>query len=394
MLKDRAVAGIPFTCHRRIMLLCAMALVLTLGIGAGPACAQGEAPMAGTYGIKIYHVNEVLYPFVQVYVRTFDKDMQPLINLNEMNIGLMVKGRPYDPMKRQYAIQSIRQRKEATRTVIVLDASKSMAGLPFESALRACTRFIDSKRPQDEVSILAVRDTKEGYEIVSEYERDPGALARRLADVRCDGKKTRLYDTIGAAMASCGMTSQGAAGAFGDGYISSCSVVVFSDGQDDGSAITRAELNSRISSLPIPIPIYSLAYSRVGHKYFSNLEALSKNSVGKYYHIGEAFDRMQRVVEEIQNIIQSDYVVTFRSYLPVDGNEHVFKIGVVYPSGSGKYTYDTSKFEAVEAIPVPLIQDKIKQLNAVMPPLPTDGVPYFDQQGMQQPSPTARPPVQ
>lgn len=92
--------------------------------------------------------------------------------------------------------------------------------------------------------------------------------------------------------------------------------------------------------------------------------------------------------------IQSDYVVTFRSYLPVDGNEHVFKIGVVYPSGSGKYTYDTSKFEAVEAIPVPLIQDKIKQLNAVMPPLPADGAPYFDQQGMQQPSPTARPPVQ
>jgi len=190
------------------------------------------------------------------------------------------------------------------------------------------------------------------------------------------------------------MTSQGAAGAFGDGYISSCSVVVFSDGQDDGSAITRAELNSRISSLPIPIPIYSLAYSRVGHKYFSNLEALSKNSVGKYYHIGEAFDRMQRVVEEIQNIIQSDYVVTFRSYLPVDGNEHVFKIGVVYPSGSGKYTYDTSKFEAVEAIPVPLIQDKIKQLNAVMPPLPADGAPYFDQQGMQQPSSTAKPPTQ
>lgn len=394
MLKDRAVAGIPFTCPRRIMLLCAMALVLTLSIAAGPAGAQGEAPMAGTYGIKIYHVNEVLYPFVQVYVRTFDKNMQPLVNLNEMNIGLMVKGRPYDPMKRQYAIQSIRQRQEATRTVIVLDASKSMAGLPFDSALRACTRFIDSKRPQDEVSILAVRDTKEGYEIVSEYERDPGALARRLADVRCDSKKTRLYDTIGAAMASCGMTSQGAAGAFGDGYISSCSVVVFSDGQDDGSAITRAELNSRISSLPIPIPIYSLAYSRVGHKYFSNLEALSKNSVGKYYHIGEAFDRMQRVVEEIQNIIQSDYVVTFRSYLPVDGNEHVFKIGVVYPFGSGKCTYDTSKFEAVEAIPVPLIQDKIKQLNAVMPPLPTDGAPYFDQQGMQQPSSTAKPPTQ
>ncbi len=372
MLKDRAVAGIPFTCPRRIMLLCAMALVLTLSIAAGPAGAQGEAPMAGTYGIKIYHVNEVLYPFVQVYVRTFDKNMQPLVNLNEMNIGLMVKGRPYDPMKRQYAIQSIRQRQEATRTVIVLDASKSMAGLPFDSALRACTRFIDSKRPQDEVSIVAVRDTKEGYEIVSEYERDPGALARRLADVRCDGKKNPPLRTFGAAMAAVEDLTGGSRER--SAMVTSvpvrwwCSRMARRRQRDHG-----AELNSRISSLPIPIPIYSLAYSRVGHKYFSNLEALSKNSVGKYYHIGEAFDRMQRVVEEIQNIIQSDYVVTFRSYLPVDGNEHVFKIGVVYPSGSGPNTpMIRANDEAVEATrsPGPRQDQAVECSHA---PLPTTG---------------------
>ncbi len=87
-----------------------------------------------------------------------------------------------------------------------------MAGLPFESALRACARFIDSKRPQDEISILAIRDTKEGFEIVSEDERDAGALARRLADVKCDGRKTRLYDTIGAALEGCGMAAQGSIG--------------------------------------------------------------------------------------------------------------------------------------------------------------------------------------
>ena len=83
--------------------------------------------------------------------------------------------------------------------------------------------------------------------------------------------------------------------------------------------------------MPIPIPIYGLAYSRVDQKHFHNLEALSKNSVGKYYLIGEAFGRMQRVIEEIQNIVQSDYVLTFRSYLPVDGNEHALKLGAPVP---------------------------------------------------------------
>ena len=51
----------------------------------------------GSYGLKIYKVNSGLYPYVQVYFRTFDKDQQPLVNLNAMNVGLMVKGKAYDP---------------------------------------------------------------------------------------------------------------------------------------------------------------------------------------------------------------------------------------------------------------------------------------------------------
>jgi Mg-chelatase subunit ChlD len=338
--------------------------------------AQDALP--GGYGLKIYQVSSALYPFVQAYFRTFDKNMMPLVNLNERNIGLMVKGKAYDPMKQQYFIQSIRQRQEATRTVIVLDASKSMAGQPFEAAARATARFIDSKRPQDEVSVLAIRDTKDGYDVVSEFERDAGALGRRLADVKVDGRKTRLYDAIGAAMQACGTSSQGSIQASSTNYISSCSVVVISDGQDDGSALSREELNGRISSLPIPVPIYSLAYSKVDPRYFKNLEALSKNSFGKYYLIAEAYDTMQRVVEEIQNILLSDYVLTFRAIQKVDGEEHSFKVGVEYPSGSGKYTYDSARFEALEAPPVPAIIQKWDSLDAALPELPIGKEPYYD----------------
>jgi hypothetical protein len=177
---------------------------------AGPLFAGGLGLASpGGYGLKIYWADYSLYPFVQVYFRTFDHKQQPLVNLNVLNIGLMVKGRAYDPMKRQYEIQSIRQRQEATRTVLVLDASKSMRGQPFEAAVRAAGRFIDSKRPQDEVAILSIRDSKEGYDLVSQFERDPGALGLRLLDVVADGQKTRLYDSIGAAMQLCGMAAQG-----------------------------------------------------------------------------------------------------------------------------------------------------------------------------------------
>jgi hypothetical protein len=322
-------------------------------------------------------VNSGLYPYVQVYFRTFDKDQQPLVNLNAMNVGLMVKGKAYDPAKRQYQINSLRQRQEATRTVLVLDASKSMAGAPFDAALTASARYIDSKRPQDEVAILSIRDTKTGYDVVSEFERDSGALGRRLADVKPDGNKTRLYDTIGAAMQMCGMAAQGSVTPSAENYIVSCAIVVFSDGFDEGSALSREELNGRITDLNIPIPIYSLAYTKQS-KYFKNLESLSKNSFGIYYLIGETVDKMQQTVEQIQNIIQSDYVLTFRSVVPVDGEEHAIKVGVEYPSGSGKFTYENAKMEAIEPPPVPAIMQEMKRLDSLFPLLPAGANPYFD----------------
>ncbi len=354
--------------------------ILALSAFSTSASADlGGLGMAGGYGLKIYKVNYALYPYVQVYFRTFDQSMHPLINLNDMNIGLMVKGQSYDPMKRQSFIQPLRQRPEATRTVLVLDASRSMAGPPFEASLTAAARYIDSKRPQDEVAVLAIRDTKEGYDIVSQFERDTGALGRRLLDVRADGNKTRLYDSIGAAMQMCGMTSQGAISLSPENYVASCSIVVFSDGRDEGSALSREELNGRITNMAIPIPVYSLAYSKVSQKYFTNLESISKNSFGVYYLIGETMTKMQQVVEDIQNIVQSDYVVTFRSYVPVDGEEHRFKLGLEYPTGSGKLTYEGAKFEAIEPPPVPQLQQLIQQLNQTIPPLPVGTVtPYFE----------------
>jgi len=354
-----------------------LALALGALFGAPPAFAQqGLATSLQGYGFKIYRVESGLYPFVNVYFRTFDQDMDPLVNLNRANIGLMVKGRSYDPAKGQYVIQPLKQRDEAVRTVLVVDASGSMAGEPFEHALKAAARFIDGKRPQDQVAILAIRDTKEGYEPVSNWQRDPKVLGQRLADVRADGQRTRLYDTIAAAMQMAGMVAQQSQNPAAGDYVASTSIVVLSDGFDEGSALSRVELNDRITSLEVPIPIYSVAYSKVSDEHFKNLEALSKNSFGVYFPVGEATEQMQRTVERIQNILQNDYVVTFRSYQPVDGETHPLKLGIEYPAGSGTYNYESARFEAIQPPPAQPIRSRIAQLEEAMPRL-EDGDPYL-----------------
>lgn len=356
-------------------LFAAAGVILQIVLYTPTTYAEVSAP--GGYGLKAYRVNSALYPFVQVYIRTFDNNKQPLVNLNAMNIGLMVKGRSYDPMKRQYGIQTVRQRSDAVRSVIVLDASQSMSENSFRTSLKAAARFIDGKRPQDEIAVLSIRDTKEGYDVVSNFERDAGTLARRIADIKADGTKSRIYDSIGAAMQMCAMSSQGSSidPALGS-FIASCSVLVFSDGRDEGSALSREELNARITSFDIPVPVYSLAYGPSSRDFFKNLESLSKNSFGVYYLIGDTVEKMTRVVEDIQNILLSDYVITFRSYIEVDGEQHALKVGIEYPTGSKKFTYNSTKFEAME-LPGEEIKNIIETMNQKMP-ASADGNPYFN----------------
>ncbi len=344
--------------------------------GTSASAQLPPTPNLDSYGMRIFQVESGLYPFVQVYFRTFDQNMRPLINLNERNIGLMVKGRSYDPAKRQYMIQDIRTREEAVRAIFIIDCSKTMQDEPFEAALDAAARYVEGKRPQDQVAIIAVRDTDAGYEVVSSFERDPATLVRRMADLRADGNTTRLYDGIGAAMQMSALVSQGGIRSTDAEYIISTSIIVFSDGKDEGSALSRGELMNRITELDNPVPIYSLAYTRVEREHLLNLQALSKNSFGIYFPIDESVGYMTRVVEEIQNIQQSDYVLTFRAYQPVDGQAHPLKVGVEYPSNSGKIVYQGADFEAVNPPPIDEIIAMQRELDGMLQAL-DGGDPYL-----------------
>lgn len=321
------------------------------------------------YGIKIFRVESGLYPFVQIYLRSFDQDMQPLVNLNDRNLGLMVAGRVYDPDKRQYTVQSIRHRDESIRTILVIDTSATMKGSPFEETLQAAMRFIQTKRPQDQVAIVALEDSTQGYSLISNFERNPDSLARRLADLEAVNQKTRLYDGVGYAMQIAAGVGSGGTSTSDAEYAASTSVVVFSDGKDEGSAVSRSDLMTRITNLPLPIPIYSMAYTRINHEFLKNLQALSKNSFGKYYHIEEATKDMTRSIEDIQNVLQSDYVVTFRAYLPIDGKKHIVKVGIEYPAGSGRIRYESANFETLEPPTFKKILQAQERLNLVLPSL-------------------------
>jgi len=340
------------------------------------------------YTFAVYHVNYGFYPIVQAYVRTFDQNREPLVNVNVANIGIMVQGKLYDPAKfdpsirkMQYAIESLESRGEGFRTVFVWDCSGTMQGKPFEDTKTAILKFVEAKRPADQIAVIAVRDTNEGYQIVSQFEKDPTLLYQRMGDVKCDGQKTRLYDSIAAAIEMCATASQGDVNNAGGEFAILQSIVCVSDGKDEGSAIQRAELIGRIGQLKTPIPVYSVAYSKVDKDNFSNLEAISKATFGRYWTAVDS-QEFATITQKIHRINRSDYVVSFRSYVPVDGSRVNFKIGVSYPSNTGRFLYRDGEFEAIQS-PAPLnsrAKEYWETLQAQYPPVPGNN-PYMDAPG-------------
>lgn len=354
------------------LILLVLVLVAALVANVGHAATVGPKG----YGLKIFRVESGLYPFVHVYMRTFDQEMNPLVNLNVLNIGVMVEGRAYDPRKKQYVIQPLRGREEATRSILVLDTNKALKGPDFEAMVRAAARFIDAKRPQDQVALLALDNSSDGYTMLSNFDREPSVLGRRLADLQPRADKTRLYDGVAAAM-------QMAASAVGSDsssdveYVVSSSIIILGSGRDDDSAISRSDLMTRISGLAIPTPIYALGFSGQESREHRNLQALVKNSFGKFYPIGSAHETITRAIEDIQQVMQSDYVLTFRAYIPVDGGRHNVKVGVEYPTGSGVMYYDSSTFEAIEPPTFPRILDAQQKINIAIPALGKDEELYL-----------------
>ena len=379
-----------------------LGLVVVAMSAVWAALASAQAPLGNEqYAFKIYAVNSGFYPIVQVYMRTWDQNRDPLVNVNYANIGLMVKGKNYDPAifdptsrKTQYTIESLQNRQEGFRTVFVIDCSLSMAGKPFADAQSALMKYVEVKRPADQIAVIAIRETDQGYELVSGFEKDPTLLYQRILDIKCDGKNTRLYDAIASAMELCATASQGGTSNAGSEHAVLSTIVVLSDGNDEGSAVARDELMNRIGQLPIPVPIFSLAYSHRNKAAFGNLEALSKGSFGRYWTHDDS-QSFAATVQAIHQINRADYVLTFRAYQEIDGAKHPIKVGISYPSNTGRFVYDDGEFEAIDspAQYVPEARALFDQLQAMHPKL-ANSCPYVGcAVGVSAPMPVVTPPT-
>jgi von Willebrand factor type A domain len=114
--------------------------------------------------------------------------------------------------------------------VLAIDASKSMTGAPSEGALAAAQRFLQRRRPNQEVGLVAFNGD---LAVLQEPTADGDALRAALDSPPALAYGTRIYDAIDLSVAL-----------FRRSKVSTGSVVVLSDGADIGS---RESLDAVVS---------------------------------------------------------------------------------------------------------------------------------------------------
>lgn len=95
--------------------------------------------------------------------------------------------------------------------------------------------------------------------------------------------KTGLLDSLYDALNICSRANQGSWNISGSG--SNCSMIVFSDGKDEGSMITIEDLKQRVRELNMPIFIVGVLGADSSN--IANLVYLARISVGEYYGISQ-----------------------------------------------------------------------------------------------------------
>lgn len=217
---------------------------------------------------------------------------------------------------RTSAAQGLRKFSETGQGVAVLlalDASGSMKGKPLDAVRKGLAQFVSKARDNDKIGVLSFADDARWE---SQWSGTREETRQKLQGIQTRGHTTVLWDALELALDELAKV---------DGPARR-HLVVISDGHDEGSEKTLADVISKAASLSIPVD--SIGLTRSDARYLENLKALSDQSKGSYSPAPDLDALTQLVGSSIDQLLASP-VARFRAEkLTADGGTH--RVGVYW----------------------------------------------------------------
>ncbi len=218
-------------------------------------------------------------------------------------------------------------------TVLVIDTSSSMAGIPLDLSQAAARDYIEALEPEDPVAIVAF--STQARQVI-DYTTDRERLFAAIDNLPYGGK-TALYDA----------TLRGIELAI-EAPLERKAVVILSDGGEYGDVSLSSRDESIRAATIHGVPVYAIGLGWSIDRRF--LESITSKSNATFYESPRP-EELGEIYRNLAFLFRSQYIVTLSVDVPADGKRYDFTLNVA--TADGRSSSGAATLRA--PIPIPLL---------------------------------------
>jgi hypothetical protein len=280
--------------------------------------------------LEIVSVTANAFPLLSVTANVYDSLDQPLRGLGDENFSVAGE---LSSRAQIIRVENVTDDRIPFATVLAIDVSSSMSGIPLERAKAAARAYIDSLRPDDPVAIVVFGSLAQ---VVREFTTDRGVLATAIESLEPVGQ-TALYQGAYEAVRLAASAP-----------VERRAVILLGDGVEYGgrSAVSREAALER--AIADSVPVYTIGLGYGADRTY--LQSLSAGTNARYYE-SPTPDELVRIYNDLATLLRSQYILTVNTGLPGDGTTYTLGLRVATAQSSA-----TADFAFRAPIPIPIVR--------------------------------------
>jgi VWFA-related protein len=266
-----------------------------------------------------------------MHVRASVRDQKgvPIANLNAEHFEIVEDGQT---VFRPTGLDVESNPNAQVSLAIVIDMYRTLEGEPIEAAQQATrdliTSLLDQPNDPDRAAFVGVRqelstnpaEIDEAHEVP--FTNDRNALLNVVnflhERIETSGPGTPLYDAVIKAIRMAEATEP----------VGHRAVIVMTDGEDRGSVSEDSDTIQQASNARTPVFTVGLSNSGLDEQY---LRRLAENTGGTY-QMAQTPDDFSSLFSNVLSMLRTQYVLTYESALPEDGQVHSVLVHVRTPT--------------------------------------------------------------
>ncbi|MEM9953345.1 MAG: VWA domain-containing protein [Chloroflexota bacterium] len=301
-------------------------LILLIMIPSYFVFAQDDEPVS----LEITGANASDLPTITITTNVLDENNIPVegLGIEDFTLSGELEG-----LAEIIRVENITTDDLQFATVLVIDTSTSMSGLPIEQAKAAATLFVQSVGANDPIAIVSFANRAR---LVQDYTTDKELLLSVIDNLRVGGQ-TALYDAsvLGVETADTSTIPRRA-------------VILLSDGAEFGGRSVNLREAGLETATRDGVSVYTIGLGFGTDR--SYLEELALGTNARSFE-SPTPDELTTIYSDLASLFRSQYVITLQSDIPADGTTYEFTLQADTPSGMSNV--DTGTIRA--PIPVPFV---------------------------------------